>query len=127
MTKDELLLAHEGVMQEACNQCRWPLEYEDEETMYTEQCDHCQIDAQLTAALEAAAKPQKGRDYNVLLTRAAAELIVTCPQAINMLAASLQRRFDEAVIGNPNAGAEKVELPLVEKLDYLRREAPNHD
>lgn len=57
MTKDELMLAHEGVMQEACNQCRWPLEYEDEEAMYAEQCDHCQIDAQLTAALEAAAKP----------------------------------------------------------------------
>ena len=62
MTKDELLLAHEGVMQEACNQCRYPLECEDEETMYAEQCDHCQIDAQLTAALEAAAKPRTNAD-----------------------------------------------------------------
>lgn len=52
MTKEESLLAHESIMEAACDQCHWPFVYSDEDTMYAEKCEFCRVDAAVEAVLK---------------------------------------------------------------------------
>lgn len=89
----ELLKKKEDVMSAACELCRWPADFgEDEEVLYEEHCNHCPV----ALAVDALCEALRTEDMidGSQLTKDGKLLVEYIPEAVNSLAYQLTENME---------------------------------
>ena len=93
----ELLKKKEDVMSAACELCRWPADFgEDEEVLYEEHCNHCPV----ALAVDALCEALRTEDMidGSQLSKSAKDLVKYAPEVINNTALKIDSRTEALVM-----------------------------